>query len=89
MPKKPTPKRRLKNLWIGELSLVDSPAVGQSFLVAKRFDESEGLEPGDEETLETLSIQLEKATQSGEFWLHEYAQVKYDLEKLKATSKGI
>ena len=77
MPKPGTrqAKRRLNELMVGEVSLVDSAAVGQTFLIAKRFTE----EPAAEETTE---IAVAKAT--GDFWFRQYATTKLDLEQLRA-----
>ena len=83
-PKAREAKRRLEELQINELSLVDSPAVGQSFLVAKKVTPGESTEIDSDDF---RHVALKKAHKTEKFWIEQYAIMKLDLERLKAKTR--
>ena len=64
--------RRLEELHVREISLVDKPAIDETFLVAKCAEIEEV-----EESPDTTVIKAE------EYWLTQYIETKAELEALK------
>ena len=69
----PKATRRLEELHVREISLVDKPAIDETFLVAKRAEAEEAVE----ESPDTSIVKAE------DYWLTQYIETKAELEALK------